>query len=150
MARFRGEADAVALRLRYHDAATHLKRQPITPTGRAIFEALEQARCEALGANRMAGVAQNLGATLEQKYRRLGFDRVTDPTDATLPEAVRMLAREAMTGSPPPEPIRPLVEKWRTQIAEKIGADLADLRCFVPVDARDCWNCCRGTPFASC
>ncbi len=128
VARFRGEADAVALRLRYHDAGTHQRRQPITPTGRAIFEALEQARCEALGANRMAGVAQNLSATLEQKYRRLGFDRVTDPTEATLPEAVRMLAREAMTGTPPPDPIRPLVEKWRSQLAEKIGGDLDSLR----------------------
>lgn len=128
VARLRGEADAVALRLRYHDAGTHLKRQPITPTGRAIFEALEQARCEALGANRMAGVAQNLTGVLEHKYRRLGFDRVTEPTEATLPEAVRMLAREAMTGAPPPAAIAPLIDQWRDKIADRIGADLTDLR----------------------
>ncbi|MCK6441453.1 cobaltochelatase subunit CobT [Elstera cyanobacteriorum] len=128
VARLRGEADAVALRLRYHDAGTHLKRQPITPTGRAIFEALEQARCEALGANRMAGVAQNLTGVLEHKYRRLGFDRVTEPTEATLPEAVRMLAREAMTGAPPPAAIAPLIDQWRDKIADRIGADLTHLR----------------------
>src|SRR5919199_1047303 len=59
-AQLRGAADSLALRMRYHDDAVHSKRAPGSPLARSVFEALEQARVEALGARRMAGVAQNL------------------------------------------------------------------------------------------
>src|SRR5687768_14790477 len=49
----RGESDALALRLRHHDAALHAKRLPAGSTSRAIFEAIEQVRCESLGARLM-------------------------------------------------------------------------------------------------
>src|ERR1700751_4491337 len=63
-AQLRGAADSLALRVRYHDAAVHSKRVPGGPLARAIFEAVEQARVEAIGARRMAGVASNIGALL--------------------------------------------------------------------------------------
>jgi cobaltochelatase CobT len=61
----RGEADAMALRLRHHDAEIHARRQPSGAMSRAIFEAVEQARCEALGARQMSGVKANLAAALD-------------------------------------------------------------------------------------
>src|SRR5579864_5801285 len=61
-AQLRGVADAAALRLRYHDDAVHGKRAPRAALARAVFEAVEQARVEALGSRRMAGVAVNLAA----------------------------------------------------------------------------------------
>ncbi len=76
-AHWRGAADSLALRLRYHDDAVHSKRAPGGPLARSVFEALEQARVEALGARRMVGVAANLGAMLDEQYRRQGFERVT-------------------------------------------------------------------------
>ena len=53
-AQLRGAADSVALRLRYHDDAVHSKRVPSGPLARAVFDAVEQARVEALGSRRMA------------------------------------------------------------------------------------------------
>src|ERR1700740_1502565 len=76
-AQLRGAADSVALRLRYHDDAVHNKRAPGSPLARAVFDAVEQARVEALGARRMAGVATNLAAMLDAQYRRQGFETVT-------------------------------------------------------------------------
>jgi len=72
-AQLRGAADSMALRLRYHDDAVHMKRLPGSPLARSVFEALEQARVEALGARRMVGVGQNLTAMLDEQYRRQGF-----------------------------------------------------------------------------
>src|SRR6202047_3578128 len=60
-AQLRGAADSVALRLRYHDDAVHSKRLPGSPLARAVFEAVEQARVEALGGRGRAGVATHLG-----------------------------------------------------------------------------------------
>src|SRR6185312_1879526 len=62
----RGAADAVALKLKYHDASLHSRRLPAGETARAIFEGVEQARIEALGSKRMAGVAGNLAAMLDE------------------------------------------------------------------------------------
>ncbi|HMK68615.1 MAG TPA: cobaltochelatase subunit CobT, partial [Stellaceae bacterium] len=98
----RGAADALALRLRYHDAQLHARRAPQGEMARAIFEGVEQARVEALGARRMSGVAANLSAMLEQRYRRQGYDRMTERSDSTLAEAIRLLTREQLTGTKPP------------------------------------------------
>src|SRR5580700_7548623 len=81
VAQLRGAADSLALRLKYHDDGVHSKRLPGGPLARAIFESLEQARVEALGSRRMAGVAANLSALLDDQYRRQGFERVTERTE---------------------------------------------------------------------
>ena len=45
----------------------------------------------------MAGVAANLEAMLDEQYRRQGFERITERTESTMAEAVRLLTREALT-----------------------------------------------------
>ncbi|NBB82856.1 MAG: cobaltochelatase subunit CobT [Alphaproteobacteria bacterium] len=124
IARVRGAADAVALRLRHHDDQLHARRLPSGELARSAFEALEQARCEAIGAKEMAGVAANLSSALDEKYRRQGFDRITERDQAPLADVMRLLAREALTGEKPPACARQAVDLWRPWIEEKIGHEL--------------------------
>jgi cobaltochelatase CobT len=126
-AQLRGAADSVALRLRYHDDGVHSKRMPGGPLARAVFEAVEQARVEALGARRMSGVAANLEAMLDEQYRRQGYERITERTDSTMAEAVRLLAREALTRERPPPSARRVVDLWRSWLEGRIGKDLTEL-----------------------
>jgi cobaltochelatase CobT len=123
----RGAADAAALKLRYHDATLHARRQPTGETARAIFEGAEQARVEALGARRMSGVAANLAAMLDERYRRQGYEHMAERNDVTLAEAVRLLAREALTGASPPPAAQRVVSMWRPFLEGRIGRDLHDL-----------------------
>jgi cobaltochelatase CobT len=123
----RGAADAMALKLRYHDTAVHARRAPMGETARAIFEGIEQARVEALGTRRMAGVAANLGAMLEERYRRQGYEHMTERNDTTLVEAIRLLAREALTQMPPPRSAKKVVDLWRPVIEGRIARDLMEL-----------------------
>ncbi|HYC02938.1 MAG TPA: cobaltochelatase subunit CobT [Azospirillaceae bacterium] len=127
VAHVRGAADSAALRLRHHDAGIHARRMPTSETARQAYDAMEQARCEALGARAMAGVAANLDAALDEKYRRQGYDRVQTRDDAPLSEVMRLLAREAMTGEPPPPAAQGAVELWRSWVEEKVGRDLTGL-----------------------
>ncbi|MGH6620081.1 MAG: cobaltochelatase CobT-related protein, partial [Alphaproteobacteria bacterium] len=127
VAHVRGEADAQALKLRHHNAKIHSAGMPGGDVAPTLYEALEQARCEAIGANRMVGVSENLSAALEERYRRQGLHRVSERTDATLPEAVRLMAREHFTGSPPPPAARKVCELWEPLLKEKIGRALTDL-----------------------
>ncbi|MGP1394892.1 MAG: cobaltochelatase subunit CobT [Inquilinaceae bacterium] len=126
-AKVRGAADAVALRMRHHDGKLHARFQPRGETARAAYEALEQARCEAIGARQMTGVADNLSSALDEKYRRQGFDKITERSQAPLPDIVRLLTRERLTGEPPPQCARHAVDLWRPWIESRAGQDLADL-----------------------
>src|SRR5665213_3159090 len=127
VAQLRGAADSLALRLRYHDDAVHSKRLPGGPLAKAIFESLEQARVEALGSRRMPGVSLNLSAMLDEQYRRQGFERVTERTEGTMAEAVRLLTREALTSEPPPPAAKRVVDLWRPWLQDKIAKDLSEL-----------------------
>src|SRR5258705_10393543 len=84
----RGNADAIALKLACHDPAVHRKLVPGGQQARAVFEAIEQARVEAIGARRMKGVAQNLAAMLDDRFNRGEFDDVPDRADAPIEEAL--------------------------------------------------------------
>src|SRR4051794_28887086 len=53
----RGHADSIALKLACHDPSVHRRMVPGGQQARAVFEAVEQARVEAIGARRMQGVA---------------------------------------------------------------------------------------------
>src|SRR3712207_3155275 len=72
----RGLGDAMALRLACHDGKVHRRFSPEGRQARAIFDAVEQARCEAIGSRRMDGVRANLSAMLQDKYHRANFDDI--------------------------------------------------------------------------
>ncbi|MBK3774613.1 cobaltochelatase subunit CobT [Azospirillum brasilense] len=127
VATLRGAADAVSLRLRFHDNAIHLQRMPLGDSARAAYDALEQARCEALGASHMPGVAANLEAALDERYHKQGFERLDEREQVPLPEVLRLIAREAMTGSAPPPAAEHAVSLWRGWIEERLGKDLHGL-----------------------
>ena len=127
VAKVRGEADGLSLRMRHHDAKVHSRRMPSGQAAREIFEAVEQARVEAIGAQRMAGVAQNLEVALDDRYRRRGFERISDKDDAALTDVIRLLAREALTGQAPPPSTRRVVDLWRPWVSSKIGETLNGL-----------------------
>src|SRR5258706_10130541 len=120
----RGHADSIALKLACHDPKVHRKLMPGNPQARGVFEAVEQARGEAIGARRMAGVAKNLTAMLDDPFSRGKFDEITDRADAPLSDALAMLVRERLTGLAPPAAARKIVDLWRPVLEDKIGARL--------------------------
>ncbi|MEM1047166.1 MAG: cobaltochelatase subunit CobT [Pseudomonadota bacterium] len=115
----RGLADSMALRLGFHDAGIHRSLMPEGANARAIFEAVEQARCESIGCREMSGVADNLSAMLEDKYHRGNFQEITDKADAPLEEAVSLMVRQRVAGMQPPESAGRILEFWEPWIEEK-------------------------------
>jgi cobaltochelatase CobT len=112
----RGHADAAALSIACHDPSLHEALAPSGGEARDVFEAIEQARVEAIGAKRMQGVAANLTARMENRYERSRFSEVTERSEAPLPDALALLVREKLTGQTPPAKARALVNLWRPWI----------------------------------
>ncbi|MGZ0244606.1 MAG: cobaltochelatase subunit CobT, partial [Alphaproteobacteria bacterium] len=127
VAALRGEADAMALRLRFHDEDVHSTRAPQGENARAVFESLERVRCEALGSRMMAGVANNLRAALEEKCDAFGYTRVNVRDDAPLSEAIGLMVREKLTGEKLPEGGEQLVSLWRDWVNDKVDTDFDKL-----------------------
>jgi cobaltochelatase CobT len=124
VAEARGFADAAALRLRHHNASFHARAAPVDDTARAVFNAVEQARVEALGARAMEGVKVNLSRATEMRMRTDPITRARSKAEVPLDTALGLLVRERLTGAAPPEAARAgldLVAQW---IEDKAGADL--------------------------
>ena len=123
----RGQSDSLALRLAVHDGAVHRAFMPEGHDARAVYEAVEQARCEAVGSRRMDGVKKNIAAMLEARYQKAAANEVSDRAEAPLPDALALLVRERLTGAPPPPSAAKLVELWRDWIEHKAGDALERL-----------------------
>ncbi|WP_442916098.1 cobaltochelatase subunit CobT [Lichenihabitans sp. Uapishka_5] len=123
----RGHSDSLALKLACHDGGVHRRLVPEAAGARALFEAVEQVRVESIGARRMAGVATNLSAMLEDRYHRGTYAEVTDRADAPIEDAVALMVRERLTGLKPPAAAQKIVDLWRPWVEQKAGADLDGL-----------------------
>jgi cobaltochelatase CobT len=127
MARLRGAADAIALRLRHHDEAAHAARTPQRREAKEVFDALEQARVEVVGSQFMPGVAANLDARLAETCEAEGYDRMTRKDQLPLPAALSLLARERLSGQPVPASAQRVLDLWRDTLGEKANTALAEM-----------------------
>ena len=124
----RGLGDSMALRRACHDSRVHSTLAPEGKQARAIYDAVEQARCEAVGAIAMTGVADNLAMMLEDKYAKAKFSEIREKADAPLEEAVALVVREKLTGRKIPRSAANVVSLWKDFIDERASAALADLQ----------------------
>ena len=127
IARLRGAADAVALRLRHHDNGVHSARSPASREAREVYDALEQARVETLGSRHMAGVAANLQQKLSEQCEADGYDRMTRKEQLPLGAALALLARERMSGVTSPAAADRVLSHWRAAVGPEAEAALAEM-----------------------
>ncbi|HRO15625.1 MAG TPA: cobaltochelatase subunit CobT [Paracoccus sp. (in: a-proteobacteria)] len=122
----RGTADALAMKLRHHDAATHAKYVPAGPMARELYEAMETARCEALGARDMPGALSNIDAKIGAEAERKGYGQIKAPADAPLAVAAGYLVRQAATGRALPPAAQHVADLWRPFVEQQAGDTVTD------------------------
>lgn len=120
----RGQADALALRLRLHNPSAHAYRMPIGDTAREIYESLETARCEMVGARAMPGIARNLDATLAEKADRANWSSITSADDAPLAVACALALRQRSIDRPMPVKAQHLLDLFGDQFESGEGTPL--------------------------
>jgi cobaltochelatase CobT len=123
----RGTADAFALRRKYHDDAVAVRYAPTGPLARDIYEAMEAARCEAVGARDMPGTAGNIDAKIANEADRKGYGQVTAASEVPLPVAAGYLVRQMATGRALPKSAEHAADLWRGFVEEQAGETLANL-----------------------
>ncbi len=123
----RGTADAFALRRRYHDEGISARYAPTGQLARDIYDAMETARCEAMGARAMPGTATNIDARIGQDADRKGYARITEASEAPLPVAAGYLVRHLATGRDLPHGAQNVMDLWRGFIEEQAGGTLENV-----------------------
>jgi len=118
----RGISDARALRRAHHDARMHEDMAPNNPHARAVYDALENVRIEAVGAVRMRGVARNLAAALENAL----VEREADATTA-----LALTLRTRLTGEPAPASGVPALLRYGELVQRQFGTMLQELPHFL-------------------
>ncbi len=127
MAKLRGAADALALRIKHHDDNVHNARMPARREAREVYDALEQARVEVVGSTNMAGVAANLRARLAETCESEGYDRMTRKDQLPVAAALGLLARERMTGENSPREAGRVLDLWRDTLGPSAEQALSEL-----------------------
>jgi len=123
----RGTADALALHRRYHDNSTHSRYAPQGEMAREIYEAMETARCEAMGARDMPGTAVNIDAKIGHEAERRGYAQIKEAAQAPLPVAAGYLVRHLATGRDLPEGASNVMNLWRGYLEQQAGGTLDDV-----------------------
>ncbi|MFD1344527.1 cobaltochelatase subunit CobT [Litorisediminicola beolgyonensis] len=123
----RGTADALAMNRRYHNGQTHARYQPSGEMAREIYEAMETARCEAVGARDMPGTAGNIDAKIAHDAARKGYGEVREASDVPLATAAGYLVRHLATGRELPADAKNVMELWRPHIEKEAGTTLEDI-----------------------
>ncbi|WP_417316928.1 cobaltochelatase subunit CobT [Emcibacter sp.] len=123
----RGYGDAYALRQRFHNDALHRKNAPTLPDARSIYDAMENARVEAIGSTHMKGVAGNLDALTRKYYKDHKLEASGSLDEAAIGEVMNLLVREKLTHQAPPDDAREAVNALRPLIEEKASRHLDQL-----------------------
>jgi cobaltochelatase CobT len=123
----RGWCDSFGLKQKYHSAKVHAANQPQSGIARDIFNAVEQARFEAIGTTTMAGVARNLSQMSEARTKADPIIRARSRDEVPLASAVGLLVREKLTGEPVPEAAMAAVNYVRAWVEAEAGTHLNQL-----------------------
>ncbi len=124
----RGTADAFALRHKFHDPAINNRYLPQGQMARDLYEAMEAARVEAVGAEYMPGTAGNIDAKIGSEAQRKGYDQIREAADAPLSVAAGYLIRHLATGRPLPPGADNVMGLWRGFIEDSCGDRLENLQ----------------------
>ncbi|MBM3928447.1 MAG: cobaltochelatase subunit CobT [Sphingomonadales bacterium] len=124
VAEARGFADSFSLRLRHHDTALHQRGAPQDAVARAVFDAVETARVEAVGSKGYAGIAANLDRALAMRMKSDPIARARTAEEVPLSSAVALMVRERLTGREAPASAAAGLAIVREDIEAKAGADL--------------------------
>ena len=125
--RLRGTADGVALKLKHHNAGTHQNRMPVGKDAVAVYNAVAQARCEALGGRAMAGVSKNIADTLEQRLSLEGYQMARNVHQIQLPDALKVMMHARADGVDLGPAGQHVLGLYENEYGDKVGPVLDEL-----------------------
>lgn len=128
LARCRGVADAMALRLLCTDLELHRTLMPSGEMAALVFDILEQLRVESLAPPGLKGMRTNLDRAFDEWSLQSHVEGLTENEVGLLIYSITQVVRTRLSGNPLPEVVEGIIEATRLRFSPLIGPELASLR----------------------
>ena len=125
---YRGVADFLALKIKYHDDKIYEKFKPKNNVNREIFDTLEEIRIVALGSMHMRGIASNLKTRIDFFCKKKQFNKIKKRSNSQITHAIKLLLSEFFLDEKLPKNTISFVKLWKPIIIPLIIDELVEIK----------------------
>ena len=125
---YRGVADFLALKIKYHNDAIYEKFKPNNNLSREIFDTLEETRIVTLGSIYMKGIASNLRSRVEFFCKSNQFNKIKKRSNSQITHAVKLLLSEYFLKEKLPKNTLSFIKLWKPIIIPLIIDNLLEIK----------------------
>ena len=125
---YRGIADFLALKLKYHNAKIYKNFKPKDTASREIFDALEETRIITLGSVYMKGVASNLRSRIEFFCKKNQFNKIKKRNNLQITQVIKLLSSEFFLKENLPKNTLSFMNLWKPIIMPLIIENLIEIK----------------------
>ena len=125
---YRGIADFLALKLKYHKTNIYNNFKPNNSVNREIFDALEETRIISLGSIYMKGIASNLKTRLEFFCKKNQFNKIKKRNNSQITQVIKLLSLEFFLEQKLPKNTYSFINLWKPIVMPLILENLIEIR----------------------
>ena len=125
---YRGIADFLALKLKYHNSKIYKNFKPKNLINREIFDALEETRIITLGSMYMKGIESNLRSRIEFFCKKNQFNKIKKRNNSQITQVIKLLSSEFFLKKKLPKNTLSFMNLWKPIILPLIIENLVEIR----------------------
>ena len=125
---YRGIADFLALKLKYHNTTTYKIFKPKDISSSEIFDALEETRIITLGSTYMEGIASNLRSRVEYFCKKNQFNKIKKRNNLQITQVIKLLSTECFLNEELPKNTSSFMKLWKPIIMPLIIENLIEIK----------------------
>ena len=125
---YRGIADFLALKIKYHKTKIYKNINPKNISEKEIFDALEETRIMALGSFYMEGIAANLRTRIEFFCKKNQFNKIKKRNNSQITQVIKLLSTEFFLKEKLPENTIKFMNLWKPIVLPLIIENLVELK----------------------
>ena len=125
---YRGVADFLALKLKYHNTKIYKNFKPKDITSRELFDALEETRIITLGSIYMKGIESNLRTGIENFCKKNQFSKIKKRNNSQITQVIKLLSFEFLLKKKLPKNTVSFMNLWKPVITPIIIGNLFEIK----------------------
>ena len=125
---YRGIADFLALKLKYHNSKIYQKFKPKGVVNLELFDALEETRIITLGSAYMKGIASNLRTRIELFCQKNQFNKIKKRDNSQITQVIKLLSTEYFLEEKLPKNTLSFINLWKPIVIPLIIDNLFEIK----------------------
>ena len=125
---YRGVADFLALKIKFHNTEIYKSFKPKDIASGEIFDALEETRTITLGSTYMKGIAANLRARIDFFCKKNQFNKIKKRNNSQITQVIKLLTSDFFLKEKLPKNTLSFMNLWKPIIMPLIIENLVEIK----------------------